>query len=655
MDIKERKHFIIFIFVFVIIFAILYAVQWIGYPSFDPPLLQHHDICMKHIKEWTLYSGDPYCFQSPISYIFAGLFSLISKNFSKVNLIFYFITLFIITYIACVIKRKETGNDFIFLFCFLFLFLFAKYLSFQLATNVAAFFLITGFYVLDYTTLRWKYPLSGLLFGLALFSKSHNTPLIVGPIILFHFYYLYNKQIKLSLTKDIFHFFREQKSKIIGICLPPLFLFTLLLFLFPGFINYNYIIHLYYHPLQSYPSIIFELVTFTYWYNGLFLLLYLSLFISLLRLIFYKKFDVFSFIATISFLVLVIFDAHKAGLYKLIDEYRYFLLLMPFYLINVFKFASEFREAYKKKCAILLFIFVVVLFYIFYITLGGLTINDFIKNEGINDEKLLQRIQLEVEIPLLSIPKQEGKILVYENYSQRYSLLFEGNNPFLFVSDGDFINYFPDMSILSLNPDMAIASNFVEAGITDSLEPYMHDIYPDKAYHTKQLQQGAYSLIIYGSDERFFDFLTSNNDVVGHYCSIRVPFLVERTSEYLYFFRGILFKDFKQCNAFLEEVNKYYRDNFDVFCQRGKKFIEIIQNQIERNGIVFDKKCNSNKQLILVNSPLRFQALFFSFLLTCYLVGVLVKGWKREITSYFISHQIIQRIILFFRFSNLPK
>ncbi len=631
MNSEERKCLITFILVFVIIFAILYALQWIGYPSFESPPLQHHDICMKHIKEWTLYSGDPYCFQSPISYVFAGLFSLISENFSKVNLIFYFITLFIITYLACFIKRKETGSDSIFFFCFLFLFLFAKYLSVQLATNVAVFFIITGFYVLDYTTLRWKYALSGLLFGLALFSKSHNTPLVVGPILLFHFYYLYKKQSNKTgtFTKNILCFFKEEKSKIIGLCLPPILLFILLLFLFPGFVNYNYIVHFYYPPLQSYSSIFLELVTFTYWYNGLFILLYIGFFISLLRVIFYKKCDVFSFIATISFLLLIIFDAHKAGLYKLIDEYRYFLPFMPFYLINIFKFASQFRQTYKKKCATLLFIFLIVLFYIFYITLGGLTIDDFVRNKGINDEKLLQRIQLEVEMPLLSIPLQDSKILVYENYSQRYNLLFDDKNPFLFISNDDFINYFPDMSILSLNPDMAIASNFVEAGITESIEPYIHEIYPDKAYHTEQLQQGAYSLIVYGSDERFFDFLTANNDVVGLYCSIKVPFIVERTDEYLYFFRGLLFQDFEQCSAFIEEVGTYYRDNFDVFCQRGEKFIEIIQTQIGINGIVFDKECKNNKQLILVNGSLKFQALFFCVLLTCYLTGILLKEWKK--------------------------
>lgn len=86
-DIKFIQHIIIFC----VILFLLYSLQWLWYPSYQAPAIQHQDICMDYLKEGRLYGGDPYCFQGPFVYILIFLFDFVFRSIPLGINIFYIV------------------------------------------------------------------------------------------------------------------------------------------------------------------------------------------------------------------------------------------------------------------------------------------------------------------------------------------------------------------------------------------------------------------------------------------------------------------------------------------------------------------------------------------------------------------------------------
>ncbi len=638
------------IFCFLFVFAFLYYLEWIGYPSFKAPFLQTADLCLTFLKENTLYGGQPYCVQGPITYITALFLSIIFPNLQTGMLAFYCIVLFVVFYCMYLIKVKETNNTSCFLFCFLTLFLLAKLLFDDFASLPAILFLVLGFYILFYTQSQWKEAVAGLFFGLALFSKTH-APLVIGPIILFYFITTYKTyRTKQTITdrqhiQNITSYVKSFRKEIILLFLPTLLLFFLLKILFPGFITYVYTLHSYNPTIQPILSVLKELVLFKYYYNGFVLLLYIGIVISLLRLIFYKKFDVFSFISSLSFFVLIVLVSSKFSLYKITDMYRYFLIFAPFYIMNLFKFGDEFQNVsstYKKHSMVVLVLILLCLIFVVSIPLRGLTFNDFILNEGINEQKIVDRIKLDIEKPLLTLPKPQGKILSSQDYIHRYDLLFDSDKQkdtenlfshFLFVSEDDFVNVYGNTTNQSSNPDMAFASNFIEIGVLNSLTPYTKEKAINTTYQSKQIEDGEYDIILSPVyPDQYYDFLNMNNALLSHYCVVELPFFIEGTNDTTDLFQDVLFQNWTTCQEFAQTTSLYYTSSFDSLCQRGRPFIDIIQRALQTEGITLQQKCTNNSKLFLLNNAPKFQSLFFCVLILIYLAHLVIMNlWRKKI------------------------
>ncbi len=629
----KNSKYVQHIIIFCAILFLLYSIEWLWYPSYYAPTTQNPDICLEYLKEGKLYGGDPYCFQGPFVYILIFLFDFLFHSIPVGTTIFYFISLFGVGYLITQIKDKETGKESIFFVYLITLFLFGRgFVDFS--SNSATVFVLLGFYLFYYTNNKWKYVTAGLFFSFALLSKPHNTPLVIGPAILFYFgkkYFLWKEEKITGMS--ILSFLKIQWKSIVMLFAPIFILFLLAIVFLNHFLIYNYIIHTYNPVVQTYASMIKELVTFTYWYNGLFLLLYLGIIISALRLFFYKKFDLFSFVACISFPILVLLVGNKFSLYKLIDQYRYILPLAPFYFMNIFCFVEEFKREYNKKALCCILGIIITFLFIFHMTLGGLTVSDILKNHGINDQKFLDRIKYEVEKPLTMLPETDGKILVENNYIHRYNLLL-GGSPYKYLHEDDFQDYYEHREQSSNDPDMAVAGNFITIGLLDSLAPYLHNTTLNISNLLQEINAGEYSIVIAGPFYNQFAKFLKELNTGSDYCQITMPFIIEGNTDINIQYVFIFFKDKNTCTSFLKTMQEYYTTEFNAICARGESYIKIINRSMERNGVSLNQSCSNKSQLYLLNNRIKIESLFFCMLLVGYLIygvgtGVITQKQKK--------------------------
>ncbi len=172
---------------FAIILTLLFLIGWTSFQQFQTPFIQSRELCLQFFKDQTLYGGQPYCVQGPITYAVAFFIYMLPFSFDISLKVFVIALLFFTFHFLCAIKERETNNKKILFFCFLFLFVFIKENDF--ATVVALFFLVTGFYFLSCSE---KTFLGSFFLGLALFSKLQTIFLVI-PIYLFFFFKILRK------------------------------------------------------------------------------------------------------------------------------------------------------------------------------------------------------------------------------------------------------------------------------------------------------------------------------------------------------------------------------------------------------------------------------------------------------------------------------
>lgn len=598
-------------------------MQWVGYPSFQEPFIQNRELCLGYLEQGKLYSGDPYCFQGPVMYIVAEIFTKLFPHYGLYVL--YFFSIFLTSLFLYLINNKETGGIAGTFLCFISIFLFAKLIWYDFATVVVIIFLMSGFYLLYYSSLSQKELAGGLLLAAAMFSKTHVF-FVVIPLLFFYLYSLCMLAQGQTFLEKIKACWKNEKKKMLFLLMPVVVVFVILLLWVPGFVFYDYIVHTYNPTVQSYYSIFKELITAKYYYNGYILLLYLGMFITLFRLVFYKKLDVFSSVGVICFGIMMIGVATKFSLYRLSDQYRYFLPFAPFYFINLLKFGKEFKEKHDKIQWVILLLICLVMGGIFYSTLSGLTIHDLIQNKGINEQKLLDRFKSELEAPLFEIPK--GQILIDGNIYNKYDLVFD-ENPFVALNESDFISVVLYNENESLNPDMAVSNNFVVAGVLPSLDAYMHPSIIPWAEHFEKWRNGSYTAIInYAFQSHLFilsDILKNSNNSLSHdFCMLKIPAYIEgaeNTSDhFMYIF---MYNNNNACEKMMQFLVYYYNKNADHFCDHGKEFVDIINNALSFEGIMLNNKCTHTSSLILLNNTWKFQSIYLCILLTGYLVYLL--------------------------------
>lgn len=620
------------IFVFVLILYILYLVQWIGYPSFSSkyPFLQTSEYCMEYLLSGTLYGGQPYCIQTPVTYILATSLTLLFGSYALGSLVFYFLALFLVTVFLHKVAKRELGKESFLFITTLSLFFFGKLFIDDFASIPATLFLIMGFYFFWYKQGLFFKGLGSIFLALSLFSKTH-TPIVILPIL---FFYLLNRYLcfrKESTTKSISAFLLQSKKELFVIILSFIIVFFALLLLFPNMITYVYAVHSYNQTVQPLSSIIHDLTTFKYFYDGYILLLYLGICVSLFRYIFYKEYDSFSFISSFSFLFLILTIGSKFSLIKITDTLRYFLPVAPFYLMNVLKLGNSLFEEKRKSLIAIFLSAIIILGIIFYLSIGGFSVTDFIANKGINEQKLIDQVKLDLEYPLTLLPPQTGKILTGEDYYHRYDRILS-ENPFFNLEGEEFHNIIPYDENESLTPDMAFAPNFVVMQIIPSLDPYIHSTPINYSSYVDDVNAGNYSIIITTQNyDDTYKLLNKNQQYFDNFCIVRIPYYEEANNDSLSVYRDIRFQSYDECLGFANTVYTYYTKNTDLFCSRGSYFFRLVKETLAVNGMNLDKECSNNNRLLLVNTPDKIKALFFCFFLWLYFIVILLMNTRNKL------------------------
>jgi len=72
-----------------------------------------YDLCLKYLSEGTLYGGQPYCGQGPITYVFLFLTRIFTGGeYSQVTFALFFLALHLISLLLIFsITKKETGRE----------------------------------------------------------------------------------------------------------------------------------------------------------------------------------------------------------------------------------------------------------------------------------------------------------------------------------------------------------------------------------------------------------------------------------------------------------------------------------------------------------------------------------------------------------------
>lgn len=545
--------------------------------------------------------------QGPATYGVAHLLHLIPLEHDIVLRLFWISTIFILFYFTYLIQRQETGYNSYFFLCLLFLVLFLKENDF--ATLAALLFLLPGFYLLNYT----PYAKAGaLLLSFSLFSKV-QTLIIIAPIFFFYVFNYYRtlqKPLPMPVLKELFF-------KVIIVLTPTLILLLLSMGMYNNFLDYYILVHQA-HPITT-PVLetVYHIFSFEYAYAGLFLLLYIGIGMSLLRIL-NKKFDIFSFIIGISLPVFFVKIFSTFGIFSGVGFYRYFSIFAPFYFILLYKLKEEIGK-YSRTSKIISFLVIILLFFPFYQAFAGFTLDDVTDRSILNDAALVTKIQREVSYPFFLL-NTSGQVLV----SKEYNSSFGEGYPFLYILSHQFSNINPDATdpYAETRPDMSFAPQFIQIGIMPSLDGYNPDLHVNFTKYKEQLYAGAYPIII---SRPYSDFLTSFLDVYSEYinstyCGGYIPYLVGPYFPMHENYIIIYFNDLNMCREYSRTVISYYSTNFERLCSRSKAIGDTISAVLSKNHFSAEKECNSFSKTAEFITPTQIQQIYLALLIYVFLI-----------------------------------
>ncbi len=602
-----------FLYILLII-SLLFLVGWIT--EIPVPFIQSQELCLQYFAQGTLYGGQPYCVQGPVTYMVAYLLQFLPISFAHALQMFYLLSIIFTTYFVYKIKEAETKeNSFVFII-FLCLFLFLKENDF--ATFVALPFLVLGTYYLIY---RKRKVFGSILLGFALFSKI-QTLFVIGPLILFYMVNVYQNFNKEVLVKDKI---RKLGKETLIIVFPSVVILCISIILFDYFLQYYIIVHQIHPITTALKNVLIDVVTFKYAFGGMFLILYIGIFSVVIRII-ENKFDVFSFIVGLSLPIFFVKVAVSFGITSVVTLYRYFLIFAPFYFILMYKLKAEFA-AYKKQTKGFFFFGLLFLSIPLYQALGGLTLNDVSDGSLFNDQRIIMKIEKEVVAPLFYL-NTTGKILV----AKEYVTMFGTEYPFLYLEKEQFVNINPDIydNYTNLRPDRSFAEQFVTLGIVSSLEEYEPAKRVNKTEIESELYNHTYQIILLRPYNDFLTYILSfnTNFIEQEYCAGSIPFLVGPYFPNNINYESIYFLNKEDCKRFGKEVvTPYYQKKFPLFCHRAKLLADEVKEVAEKNKIIINQDCNSLTKTALFITPVQIQGAYiaffiFLFLWSCFFVVI---------------------------------
>ncbi len=576
------------------------------------PRIFAREFCLTYVGQGTLYSDSPYCVQGPTVYILGYFLSLIPVDLDLSITLFSLLTVFLIIYLTYKIKVLETGDHSFFFIAFSVLFLFIK--DFDFATISLLFFLLLGFYFLEYTPHK---KIAGILLGFALLSKV-NSIFFVGVIFCFYFYkkgYLEVKVSKISTFMQTIN-----KTAIPLGC--SLLVCVFFVFLYPHFINFYFSWTQIYPTAYTFEQTIKIITNVNYIHNSSILFLYFCLFIVFARLL-GKQFDVFSGLLGVGFVLLFLKTFQTFGNEEIIGITRYFQPVIPFFLISLYKFKKEFLSfSIIEKILVLFCLF--LLFIPLYLFFSGFTLEDVSDGSIFNGQKFLDKVRMEISFPLFQL-NVEKPIITGSDYIAMFQ-----ENPFSYLNKTDFIdvNSFTYSELSALDLEL-YAPYLVQLGLVETLEPPIKYIRFEtlNSFLNTTISNNNYSAIILRPQDEFLPLYIFPYDALLYQdtCQVFVPFI---TGQYKEGHQHFVYVYIEKTNcSFPSSVVDYYQEHFQRLCHRSKVVGGIIASVMASNPPEFNEECHSSATTLLYDVPIQIQSIYFCLFVFLFLFIVVSRDW----------------------------
>jgi len=314
--------------------------------------------CVDYIKEGILYKGQPRCYHGPVNFLISYiLIEFFPNNFLQLYELLVLISSILLFFLIYKIIRKlNLKPHYPLLSVLFFILIYVNPINNNSGDSIySTLIMLYGFYVLYFSKNEYyKYLFSSLIFTIATFTRLN----VIIPIFLVLVYYFINNFFSVKDKKIIIDYRNLAKALILMIIL-PITVVIILKLIFPNIIAYSILTQL---IVEDY-SLLLKLKEF---FSGISLLTKLTFLIPALLIPlswFYKKRDVYSFIALFGF-ILITYGTLR-GHYGYF--HRYYIAIFPFLIVTIIEILNNIKSNYKK----IIFIIIILIF-----SLSSLKISD---------------------------------------------------------------------------------------------------------------------------------------------------------------------------------------------------------------------------------------------------------------------------------------
>ncbi|MCK4669660.1 MAG: hypothetical protein KAT43_00545 [Nanoarchaeota archaeon] len=545
---RSNKKTLIFLVVALLLFLLLLPLIQHTVSFWPTDKVAYAYPCLDFLKEGTLFTDQPYCGQGSALYVFLYLTRIITGgafSYAVYLIIFLAMNLHMLFMISRMAEKESGKAEYLFVLIFYtaLIYLFARNIS----SLLAAYFILVGFYITLYSSLKYRNIIGPALVTLGPLTKT-NALVVFGVIVVYIIY----KAIQLKFIDGKF----TVKKGLLKNCLPPILSILAIFFLprliWSGSIRYTFGMQAYAITV-GYTETILKLIS-TFQINSGTVFFGILMLLSLYVLFKYKLREPFSIITFISVgaLFITLFRQtgfNEQGLIFAISRIDYYLVSLPFFIIAMVKLKQKILLNKNK----LIFLILTIAFILFLS----------IPIELIVSEQDVLSLQKDLDVPFSFIPPQKDRILIetHQGFEPRFEGYYEPEAEIELVP--------PKEKWFYGDPDSVILDKLEKMGVTKREK--WRNLTDEKVYQETfaKLSSDAYSLIVVGPPK--WTILlpmvqTANN--IKQYCTIILPdfhFPTQQGMHETY----LLFREKEGCDVMRPKLNNYFEKSFDDICKRS--------------------------------------------------------------------------------------
>ncbi|VVB51007.1 Uncharacterised protein [uncultured archaeon] len=537
-------------------------------------------VCLDFIQKGEgLYNLQPYCSQTPFIYYYGYIIRQIIGD-SLLDFVLAATTLVAdaVAYVVLrrVLEAEKLPSGFLYDAAFI-LFMVTPSVN-QLPSAAAAAAVAAATYVLLYGKSRRRFLVGGVLFSVATFSKYTAAVPCVG---LGLFCLFSGGHVKVKRNYPFFVVSDEGRFSFVfsRLLLPTLILFIFLRMVYPHFLEYTLLAHVYRAQLTSWQAVLEMLIMYR---NAVPAVLYAAaVFYAVKEGALRSRRLMYAVVSAAGLLLLMYSFTRATGMFT--PPIYYALPYLPFIVVTL----AAVQVKYPKM-HVLLFILLIV-----YPTLQVSPVDKYLHRDESAD---LQKFRALADWGFHFIPPQNGRVLIevsdddyLDTFFATFNITTVDRNQIDTISPKQSVGHEDPVWAPNLRRLLGIQSTDDNIELTDAEK----DI-------RKKLLNGTYSLVIYGPpswtsvirilEEVEKDGLYSTTDQMHVLLGIKnepVSYCVAITPNSYYGGTGrsdstLFFREDEQCQKFLNDGLMYYGGHFNEICAESKKIAGLIHDMYWR-------------------------------------------------------------------------